>query len=75
MIIRDDLEITLLDPPYHNKGVVGQGGMHTGAISSGICVVHIPTGTKATCELFRSQHKNKDWCVEKIEELLEKIGL
>ena len=75
MIIRDDLEITLLMPTYHNQDILGQGGMYTGAMPSGICVVHIPTGTKATCELFRSQHKNKDWCVEKIEELLKQENL
>lgn len=34
------------------------GGMHTNGPNPGIRIVHIPTGTEATCVTERSRHKN-----------------
>jgi protein subunit release factor A len=42
-----------------------QGGQHVGA-DSGVRVTHIPTGLVAECDSERSQHRNKQICLDMI---------
>lgn len=45
------------------------GGQHVG-ITIGVKVEHIPTGTIAICQTFRSQHRNKIIAMHMIEAAL-----
>ena len=39
----------------------------------GVKIVHLPTGYVVECDDFRSQHKNKEVCIEALKELLNEF--
>lgn len=53
---------------YPERGV---GGQQVGTISSGVFIIHNPTGIGVMCNTERSQHKNKEKAVAMLEILLE----
>ncbi len=40
-------------------------------VPSGVAVFHKPTGQQFSCEEHRSQHKNKNACLDMLEEYLQ----
>lgn len=62
----EDLEISTY-PPYKSNA----GGQHVGLTSSGIFIVHKPTGLGVVSVNERSQHWNKEKALVMLELLLE----
>lgn len=50
----------------------GKGGQHQNTTESGVRVVHLPTGVRATSRNERSQHRNKSLALERLRRKLEK---
>ena len=46
------------------------GGQMVTIRSTGVKVTHIPTGTKAVCDMARYQHANRAIAIEMIEQAL-----
>lgn len=44
----------------------------TRRVPNGVRVIHKPTNTEVVCEEYRSQHQNRDWC---LNELRRHLGL
>ncbi|XP_076638673.1 mitochondrial translation release factor 1 [Colletes latitarsis] len=67
-----DIEINLNDKDLkiEAKRASGAGGQHVNTTSSAVRVVHIPTGTIVTCQIDRSQIKNKKWALLKLRSIL-----
>jgi len=59
-LIRDeDLRVESIHPP-------SRGGQHVGTPHSKIRVTHIPSGLVAECDSDRSQHRNRQICLDMI---------
>lgn len=41
----------------------------------GITVIHLPTGTKASCDSERTQHANREKCLIEIKRMLEQKAI
>jgi protein subunit release factor A len=50
----------------------GPGGQHQNRTESGVRLVHLPTGVRATARNERSQHRNKSLALERLRRKLEK---
>jgi protein subunit release factor A len=50
----------------------GKGGQHQNRTDSGVRLVHIPTGVRATARNERSQHRNKAIALARLRRKLEK---
>lgn len=66
----EDLSITAYPERDYSKG-----GQHVGVTSTGVKIVHIPTGITAIVETERSQHRNRQIALEMIEYGLIEAGL
>jgi len=42
---------------------------------NGITVIHLPTGTKVSCDSERSQHANRAKCLVEIKRILEQKAI
>ena len=62
-----DLHINTFKGKHNSKG-----GWST-ETEQGVKIVHLPTGYVVECDDFRSQHKNKEVCLEALKELLKEI--
>jgi peptide chain release factor 2 len=50
----------------------GKGGQHQNRTESGVRLVHLPTGVRATARNERSQHRNKALALARLRRKLEK---
>ena len=50
----------------------GKGGQHQNRTESGVRLVHLPTGVRATARNERSQHRNRSVALERLRRKLEK---
>jgi protein subunit release factor A len=50
----------------------GPGGQHQNRTESGVRLVHLPTGVRATSRNERSQHRNKSLALGRLRRKLEK---
>ena len=62
-----NLKIESITPPP-------TGGQSVSIVSSGIRIIHIPSGITASCEVERSQSKNKAIAIRMIEQGLADLG-
>ena len=52
----------------------GKGGQHVNTTDSAVRVKHLPSGVSTTCQKTRSQHTNKQMCLDKIREIVKKLN-
>ncbi|MGE5894100.1 MAG: peptide chain release factor-like protein [bacterium] len=52
----------------------GPGGQHVNKTESGVRLVHRLTGIAVTCRQERSQIRNRDICLERLRERIEKLS-
>ena len=50
----------------------GKGGQHQNTTESGVRLVHLPTGVRATSRSERSQHRNRSIALARLRKKLEK---
>jgi ribosome-associated protein len=51
----------------------GKGGQHQNKTESGVRLVHLPTGVRATSRSERSQHRNKAMALERLRRKLQRM--
>jgi protein subunit release factor A len=52
----------------------GPGGQHQNVTESGVRLVHLPTGVRATAREERSQHRNRQLALERLRAKLDELA-
>jgi protein subunit release factor B len=68
----DDALLAQCDVDTFRAG--GPGGQHQNTTESGVRLTHRPTGVVVTCRERRSQHQNKQLCLRRLRERLERMA-
>jgi peptide chain release factor 2 len=69
--IPDDDDALLAECRVETFRSGGPGGQHQNTTESGVRLVHLPTGVRASARDERSQHRNKALALERLRERLE----
>ena len=72
--IPDSDEGLLKECQVETFGARGKGGQHVNKTESAVRIIHLPTGTIATCQDERSQLQNKRKCLDHIRSKLEALN-
>ena len=75
--ITDDVEVDLnmADVRVDYYRASGAGGQHINKTSSAVRMTHLPTGIVSQCQSQRSQHQNKDRCLQILRAKLYELEL
>jgi protein subunit release factor B len=52
----------------------GPGGQHVNKTESAVRLRHLPSGVVVTSQQERSQHRNKDLCLQKLRKKIERLN-
>ncbi|WP_039357076.1 peptide chain release factor family protein [Candidatus Protochlamydia amoebophila] len=52
----------------------GSGGQHINVTNSAVRLTHFPTGIVVSSQTFRSQYRNKQNCLAKLRQTVEKLN-
>lgn len=74
IILPEDDEDLLLECKVTAFRSSGSGGQHVNVTDSAVRLVHIPTGIIVTSQKGRSQFFNKQDCIQKLREKVEKLN-
>jgi peptide chain release factor 2 len=74
LVVPDEDEALLAECRVETFRSGGPGGQHQNVTESGVRLVHLPTGVRATARDERSQHKNRALALRRLRAKLEELG-
>ncbi len=73
IVVPDDDEALLAECRVETFRSGGPGGQHQNTTESGVRLVHLPTGIRASARDERSQHRNRALALRRLREKLEEL--
>lgn len=72
--VPDDDETLLAECRVETFRSGGPGGQHQNVTESGVRLVHLPTGVRASAREERSQHRNRALALRRLRDKLERLA-